>query len=217
MGQGLRARRTAQPPLAVTRPECWQTKEGVLPDVDQVDDWGDGGCLVLDDWRTMGCLHLGTRRPSIVDAARWVENVASRVRLGKVADVSTSFRDEKAKSDALCSAFPRACWAKWQSRRKGEGVGRIDMLPDQVKRERFDWCWAQSSQVLWQAMAAAKPSMSRANLSRGLDGNVCFSCCDSLASRGASAACSRSRGRGAAKSWSFGGHIRDQAGQPRCR
>lgn len=91
------------------------------------------------------------------------------------------------------------------------------MLPDQVKRERFDWCWAQSSQVLWQAMAAAKPSMSRANLSRGLDGNVCFSCCDSLASRGASAACSRSRGCGAAKSWSFGGHIRDQAGQPRCR
>lgn len=63
----------------------------------------------------MGCLHLGTRRPSIVDAARWAENVASRVRLGKVADMSTSFRDEKAKSDALCSAFPRACWAKWQA------------------------------------------------------------------------------------------------------
>lgn len=101
-----------------------------------------------------------------------------------------------------------------------KGVARIDMLPDQVERGRFDWCWALSCflcQVLWRAMAAAKSWVARADASGGLDGNLCFSCCDSLASRAASAACSRSRGRGAAKTWPFGGHIRGQAGQPRCR
>jgi len=125
--------------------------------------------------------------PSIFTAARWVDNVGSSFTglaegTAHLPGRATTFGDEK-----LCALHfeERAgqggnrhlrgvfiCKGSCPHRdltRSGKGDGLIG-----VGRKSGFLC-----QVLWQAIPAAKPSMARANVSGGLDGNLCFSCCDS--------------------------------------